>query len=73
LARSATDISVANVNDVLAELRVLGSEKNRAGMARYGINNERAYGVSMEAARPLARKYRRQHMFGCRTLGKRRP
>ena len=61
MARSATDISVANVNDVLAELRALGSEKNRAGMARYGINTERAYGVSMEAARPLARKYRRQH------------
>ena len=30
-------------------------------MARFGINIEKAYGVSMAAARPLARKYKRQH------------
>ena len=30
-------------------------------MARFGINTEKAFGVSMAAARPLARKYRRQH------------
>ena len=30
-------------------------------MARFGINTEKAFGVSMAAARPLARKYKRQH------------
>ena len=30
-------------------------------MARFGINTENAFGVSMAAARPLARKYKRQH------------
>jgi 3-methyladenine DNA glycosylase AlkD len=49
------------VDAVLAELRALGSEEGRAGMARFGINTEKAFGVSMAAARPLARKYRRQH------------
>lgn len=46
---------------VLAELKALGSAQNRAGMARFGINIETAYGVSMAAARPLARKYKRRH------------
>jgi 3-methyladenine DNA glycosylase AlkD len=46
---------------VLAELRALGSEENRAGMARFGINIDKAFGVSMAAQRPLERKYRRNH------------
>ncbi len=49
------------VEEVLAELRALGSEEGRAGMARFGINVEKAFGVSMAAQRPLQRKYRRDH------------
>jgi 3-methyladenine DNA glycosylase AlkD len=49
------------VKTVLAELKLLGSAEGRAGMARFGINIENAYGVSMAAARPLARKYKLQH------------
>jgi 3-methyladenine DNA glycosylase AlkD len=51
----------ADAKVVLAELRALGSEANRAGMARFGINTARAFGVSMAAMRPLARKHRRDH------------
>ncbi|HVZ13332.1 MAG TPA: DNA alkylation repair protein [Bauldia sp.] len=46
---------------VIAELRGMGSEANRAGMARFGIKTDRAFGVSMEAQRPLARRYRGDH------------
>jgi len=46
---------------VVAELRKLGSEKNRAGMARFGINTERAFGISIQQLRPLARKYKKNH------------
>lgn len=46
---------------ILAELRAMGSPEGRAGMARFGINTDRAFGVSMTAMRPLARKYRRRH------------
>ncbi|MEJ0012389.1 MAG: DNA alkylation repair protein [Bauldia sp.] len=46
---------------VLRELRALGSESGRAGMARFGINVASALGVSMAAQRPLQRKYRRDH------------
>lgn len=51
----------ASVEAVLAELKALGSKENRTGMARYGINTAHAFGVSMAAQRPLARKYRRHH------------
>jgi len=46
---------------VLSELRALGSAENRAGMARFGINTEKAFGVSMTAMRPIARRFSRRH------------
>ena len=51
----------AAVDAVVAEIRALGSEKNRAGMARYGINTSRAFGVSMTALAPIAGRHRRDH------------
>jgi 3-methyladenine DNA glycosylase AlkD len=48
-------------DQVLAELRTLGSEANRAGMARYGIAVDNAYGVAMRDLRPLARRLGRSH------------
>jgi 3-methyladenine DNA glycosylase AlkD len=51
----------AEANAILAELRALGSDANRAGMTRFGINTERAFGVSMTAIKPLARRFRRRH------------
>ncbi len=48
-------------NTVLNELAALGSEENRKGMARFGINTDHAFGVSMTSMRPLARKHRRNH------------
>ncbi len=44
----------ANVKAVIAELRALGSEENRAGMARFGINTDHAFGISIAVLRPLA-------------------
>ncbi|RPJ74246.1 MAG: DNA alkylation repair protein [Acidobacteria bacterium] len=44
------------VAEILSELRALGSERNRAGMARYGINVERAFGVSVYELRRLAKR-----------------
>jgi 3-methyladenine DNA glycosylase AlkD len=46
---------------VLTELAALGSAENRAGMARFGIDTDNAFGISMTALRPLARRYRRNH------------
>ena len=47
----------------MAELSAWGSERNRAGMARYGINVERAFGVSVVVLRKLARRWRRDHLL----------
>lgn len=51
----------ATAAEVIAELRAMGSEANRAGMARFGIRADNAFGVSMAEMRPLERKHRRNH------------
>ena len=51
----------ARVDEILAELRGLGSEKDRAGMARYGINVDDAYGVSIYALRGIAKRLGADH------------
>jgi 3-methyladenine DNA glycosylase AlkD len=48
-------------DQVLAELRALGSETNRLGMARYGIAVENAYGVPVRELRQMARRLGRSH------------
>ncbi len=46
---------------ILAELKSLGSEENRAGQARFGINARRAYGVSMPNLQSIKRRLKRDH------------
>lgn len=46
---------------VLGRLAALGSEEARAGMARYGIRTDEAYGVSVYELRRVARDYGRDH------------
>jgi 3-methyladenine DNA glycosylase AlkD len=41
---------------ILAELRSLGSDRDRAGMARYGINVQNAFGVSVYQLRVIANR-----------------
>lgn len=43
-----------SVRALLDELRALGSEEDRAGMARYGINVDDAFGVSVYVLRKIA-------------------
>ncbi|MDW6023689.1 DNA alkylation repair protein [Mesorhizobium sp. BAC0120] len=47
--------------EIIAHLKLLGTEESRAGMARFGINTQNALGVSNSALRPLARRVRRNH------------
>ena len=53
-----TDNGVA---DILAELRSMGSERDRAGMARYGIKVENAFGVSVYELRGMAKRLGTNH------------
>jgi len=56
--RGKTDHGVA---DILAGLRSMGSERDRAGMARYGINVENAFGVSVLELRRIAKRLGTNH------------
>ena len=49
------------MKQVIALLEAEASEENRAGMARYGINTERAYGISVKRLREIARSIGRDH------------
>jgi 3-methyladenine DNA glycosylase AlkD len=49
------------VSDILAELRSLGSDENRAGMARYGINVQNSFGVSIYQLRKVAKRVGTDH------------
>ena len=44
-----------DANTIVAHLETLSSETNRAGMARFGIVTDRAFGVSNAVLRPLAK------------------
>ena len=57
--RESTDLSTAP--GILAHLRSLGSDNNRAGMSRYGINVANACGVSVPELRRLAKLIGRNH------------
>jgi 3-methyladenine DNA glycosylase AlkD len=46
---------------ILDDLRSLGSERDRAGMARYGINVENAFGVSVYELRMVAKRLGTDH------------
>jgi len=50
-----------SADDIVAHLRSIGTEENRAGMARFGINTATALGVGNSDLRPLARKLKRSH------------
>lgn len=52
-----------DIRALLAELRALGSAANRAGMARYGINVERAFGVSIYELRRVAKRLGTSHQL----------
>ncbi|XYK80713.1 MAG: DNA alkylation repair protein [Labrenzia sp.] len=49
-----------SLDHVLDILTALGSEDNRAGMARFGIETSKAFGVPMAKLRPLARRIGKQ-------------
>lgn len=47
--------------EIVAHLGAVGSEENRAGMARYGIKADRAFGVSQADLRRLSKVLKKDH------------
>jgi 3-methyladenine DNA glycosylase AlkD len=54
-------MTVADVGDVLGRLRALADPARLAGMARYGIATDSAYGVPVPELRRVARQLGRDH------------
>lgn len=50
-----------SADDIVAHLRSIGTEENRIGMARFGINTSTALGIGNSDLRPLARKVKKNH------------
>lgn len=46
---------------ILADMEALASAENRAGMARFGITVDRAFGISIPVLRGMARGHRGDH------------
>jgi 3-methyladenine DNA glycosylase AlkD len=51
----------SSADEIVAHLRLIGSEENRLGMLRYGIKIERALGIPHGVQRQIARKIKRNH------------
>src|SRR3954468_13917426 len=49
--------------EILAALRARANPANTAGMARYGINTEHAYGVPVYELRAMAKPIGRDHVL----------
>ncbi len=52
---------IYTINSVISELKKHGSQYNREGMARYGINVQKAFGVSAPNMHALAKKIGKNH------------
>jgi len=48
-------------DEIVSHLKSLGTEENRAGMARFGINTSTALGVGNSDLRPIARQVKKNH------------
>ncbi len=50
-----------NIEEILSYLQSFENEANRKGMARYGINTEKAFGVGMSILKPFAKTIGKDH------------
>lgn len=53
--------NAARVREVLAWLKQRGTQRDREGMARYGIRAEKVFGVSVASLRELGKRIGRDH------------
>lgn len=51
----------SSAGEIIAHLRLIGSEENRLGMLRYGIKIDRVLGIPHGLQRQIARKIKRNH------------
>ncbi|MCK9611464.1 MAG: DNA alkylation repair protein [Bacteroidales bacterium] len=52
---------MTKAEQIIEKLRVLGSPENLKGMAHFGIQTEKAFGISLPVLRQMARDYKKDH------------
>lgn len=58
---AAVKKSSASVGEIVKHMRSLINPENRAGMARFGINADKAFGISMVEIRKMAKETGKDH------------
>ena len=53
----------SDAGKILRQLKSLGNEKNLAGMARFGIATDKAFGIKHPELKQIARQYRKDHVL----------
>jgi 3-methyladenine DNA glycosylase AlkD len=53
--------AIPSAREIIDELKAMGSPEDVAGMARFGINTEKAVGIRLPVLRAFARPLRKQH------------
>jgi len=53
--------SAFTLDEAISQLRAAGSQENRAGMGRFGIETDKAFGVSMPDIRAIAKEIEPDH------------
>jgi 3-methyladenine DNA glycosylase AlkD len=48
-------------DEIIAYLKSIGNEENRKGMSRFGINADKAFGVSIPVLRNIAKENKKNH------------
>lgn len=50
-----------NYKEIIATLKNMGTDYNRNGMARFGINTDFAFGISMAELKPFSKQFKKNH------------
>jgi 3-methyladenine DNA glycosylase AlkD len=56
-------MNLTNSKEIITHLESLRNEHNRSGMARYGINVDKAFGVTVNYLRKLAKQLGKNHIL----------
>ncbi len=59
----------ANFDKILRKLKSLRNEKNLAGMARFGIATDKAFGIKHPILKEIAREHRKDHALALELWG----
>ena len=61
MSRHSSQVKAPSCEEILARLRSLANAADRAGMARFGIRPDKAFGIRTPVIKKLAREIGRDH------------